>query len=114
MSKKITLKKLAQLVEGTKMANLAARSTPVAKRIAIHEKHPRDETSDIMPTKKGKVTSNIKHKGTMLPSEDKKKATSKYKTTSSKATRKGEKVVMAPGRILWPIPVPFQGSMPLF
>ena len=49
MSKKISLKKLAQLVEKSKVA------TPSTKGVVIWEKRSRDEVPDISPNKKGKI-----------------------------------------------------------
>ncbi|GFY84195.1 hypothetical protein Acr_03g0009690 [Actinidia rufa] len=63
MSKKISLKKLAQIAGGSKGASPAVRSSSAAKGITIGEKRPRVEVPDIMPTKKGKLASDGKGKG---------------------------------------------------
>ncbi|GFY95447.1 hypothetical protein Acr_10g0008320 [Actinidia rufa] len=78
MSKKISLKKLALMAGGSKGAS------PAIKGVIIGEKCPQDEMPNITPNKKGKMASDAKKKGTMSPLDDKKKATSKYRATSSK------------------------------
>ena len=86
MSKKIILKKIAQMVEGSKGASLVAKSTSTVKGITLGEKCPRDKMPDITPTKKGKSAFDTKNKGTISPSGAKKKAMWKFKTPPSKAT----------------------------
>ncbi|GFZ12704.1 hypothetical protein Acr_23g0010890 [Actinidia rufa] len=95
MSKKISLKKLAQLTEGYKGASPVVMSTSAAKWISISEKHTRGEVPDITPTKKGKLASDAKGKGTRSPPDVKKKATWRFKTSLSKATTKSAIVVAA-------------------
>ena len=70
MLKKISLKKLAQLARGSKGASLLVMSTSTA----IGEKRPQSEVPDIKPTKKGKLTSNAKGKGSTSPTKRKKKS----------------------------------------
>ena len=74
MSKKISLKKLAQKVEESKGASLATKSTSAAKGITMGEKCQRDETPDVKPSKKEKSASDAKGKGTTSPPEAQKKA----------------------------------------
>ncbi|GFS36232.1 hypothetical protein Acr_00g0044830 [Actinidia rufa] len=79
MSRKIDLKKLAQMVKGT---------TSAAKGMVIGEKHSRDETLDMSPSKKGKQATDAKKKGLMLPPEKKKKGPAAKAPSRSKATSK--------------------------
>ena len=51
MSKKVILKKLAQMA---KWGGKSKGATPVTKGVIIGEKCQRDETLDILPTNKGK------------------------------------------------------------
>ena len=74
MSKKIDMKKLAQMAKGRGEPKSA--TTEGAKGIVIGEKHPRDEMTDILSSKKGKQTADTKKKGSMLPFDDKKKGPS--------------------------------------
>ena len=64
------MKNLAQMAKGKgepKSATLAMNG------MVIGEKHPRDEPSDVLPSKKGKQAVDSKKKGSMLPLKDKKK-----------------------------------------
>ena len=47
------MKKLAQKMEESKGASLAAKSTMSAKGVVIREKHPRDEVPNIWPSEAG-------------------------------------------------------------
>ena len=60
MSRKISLKKLAHMVEGSNDVSPAVRSTSAKKGVIISDKRPWEEIPEIMPTKKGKATSNAK------------------------------------------------------
>ncbi|GFZ10862.1 peptidoglycan-binding LysM domain-containing protein [Actinidia rufa] len=107
MLKKISRKKLAQMVEGSKGASSAVKSTPVAKWVVIG---PRDEVPNISPSKKGKSASDAKKKCPIsLPEEKKKgssvKALAKAKLSSNKAASKaavGEGTSANPGAVLGP------------
>ncbi|GFS36286.1 hypothetical protein Acr_00g0045130 [Actinidia rufa] len=61
------------------------RSTSAAKGINISEKCPWGKAPNITITKKDKLTSNARGKGTTSPSKEKKKSPAKAKTSSSKA-----------------------------
>ncbi|XP_057482144.1 uncharacterized protein LOC130769038 isoform X2 [Actinidia eriantha] len=103
MSKKISWKKLAQMVEGSKGASSAVKSTPVAKWVVIG---PRDEVPNISPSNKGKSTSDAKKKGPISPLEEKRKGSSvkalaKAKALSNKAAA-GEGTSANPGAVLGP------------
>ncbi|GFZ06617.1 hypothetical protein Acr_18g0007870 [Actinidia rufa] len=76
MSKKINLKKLAQMAKASKCASPATRSVLIVK---------------------GKIASDAKKKGTLLPLEDKKKATSSK--AESMAVSKGETPIVAPWEV---------------
>lgn len=71
MSKKLILKKLGQMVEGSKGASSLAKSTSTAKGVVIREKCPRGEVPDTSPSETGS-----KGKEAMPPFEAKKKAKS--------------------------------------
>ncbi|GFZ14455.1 hypothetical protein Acr_24g0006450 [Actinidia rufa] len=95
MSKKINLKKISRLVEGSKSAN------PMAKGVVISKKCPQNETPNILSSKKGKQASDAKKKGFMPLLEDKKKGSSskalaKSMATSSAAASKGVVPAIAP------------------
>ena len=66
MSKKISLKKLAHMVEESQGAITAT------KGITIGKKRPRGKMLDITPTKKGKMASDTKKNGPISPPVDKK------------------------------------------
>ena len=68
MSKKISLKKLAQLSKKSKVTTLPT------KGMLIREKRPQDEVFDTLPNKKNKIA-NSKGKETLPPKDTKKKAT---------------------------------------
>ena len=72
MSKKIDIKKLTQMANGT---------SSTAKGVVIGEKCPRYEVPDISLMKKGKKLVDIKKRRAMPPPEEKKKAQSKSKST---------------------------------
>ena len=52
-SKRISLKKLAQKVEESKVASSATKSTLAVKGFVIGEKRPRDEVPNILPSEAG-------------------------------------------------------------
>ena len=80
MSKKMDLKKLAQLAKA-KCMTLTGK-----KGIHIGEKWAREEMPDISPVKKGKHVVDAKKKGSMLPPDDKKKGPAAKAPAKSKAT----------------------------
>ena len=84
MLKRINLKKLDQIAEGSKGASSAATSTSIVKGISIGKKCPQGETPDIAPATKGKLASNVKDKETMSPSMTKKKAIWRFRTPPNK------------------------------
>ncbi|GFS32985.1 hypothetical protein Acr_00g0025730 [Actinidia rufa] len=90
MSKRLSLKKLAQRVEGSKDLSSVAKSTSAAKGVIIQEKCPRYEVPDISPSKTGS-----KGKESMPPSKAKKKS----KPTATPSTDTSDKVTrpVAPG-----------------
>ncbi|GFY92755.1 hypothetical protein Acr_08g0011510 [Actinidia rufa] len=92
MSKRIDMQKLAQIAKrgGSK------HSTPVGEGMVISEKRPRDEISDILPTKKVKSIADSIGKGTMSPLE----AKNKFKETRSKMESKGARPTVL-GDVLW-------------
>ncbi|GFS29581.1 hypothetical protein Acr_00g0007300 [Actinidia rufa] len=97
MSKRLSLKKLAQRVEESRGKSLAAKSTSVAKRVVIGEKCPK-EASTTSPNKKGKSTPVAKDKGTMSPLVTQKKVTWKFVEPPSKeASKAANKVVVGEG-----------------
>ncbi|GFY97727.1 hypothetical protein Acr_12g0002680 [Actinidia rufa] len=108
MSKKISLKKLVHLARVSKSASPAVKLTSAVKGVIIGEICPKDEVPDILPSKKGKLASNAKKKGHILPLEEKKKGSSvkvptKAKASSSKAAIKvaiGESTSVNPSAIL--------------
>ena len=90
------MKKLAQMAkrDGSKGA------TSAVKGITISKKRQRDETPDILSTKKDKNAIDVKEKGTMPPLKDKKKGPktpARSKATSSKMASKGVTLVVALG-----------------
>ncbi|GFS44210.1 hypothetical protein Acr_00g0089120 [Actinidia rufa] len=87
MSRRISLKKLTQKVGESKGDSSAVKSTPTAEGVVIGEKCPR-EVSDTSPSKKGKLASISKDKGTASPSTNQKKATWKFIEPSSKEANK--------------------------
>ncbi|GFZ18506.1 hypothetical protein Acr_27g0002450 [Actinidia rufa] len=94
MSKKISLKKFAQIAEDSKSV------TPAENGIVIDEKCPWNEMLYISPSKKGKHAADAKKKGPMSPLEDKKKGSSvkapaKSKVTSSRAASRRVTPVLA-------------------
>ncbi|GFZ02403.1 hypothetical protein Acr_15g0010110 [Actinidia rufa] len=92
MLRRIDAGKLAQMAKGSKASTLKSSkaaipkiskvATSVAKGMVIREKQPRNEVSDISPSKKSKTIDDSKGKETMLPPDAKKKATKPIKTTS--------------------------------
>ncbi|GFY91569.1 hypothetical protein Acr_07g0017650 [Actinidia rufa] len=93
MSMRLNLKKLAKRMEGSKDASSAVRSSLAAKGITIGEKCPRDEMLGVVPSKKGKSTSDAKGKGTTSPPEAKKKAMWKFITPPNKEDDKAVSIV---------------------
>ena len=88
MSRRISLKKLAQKVEESKGESSVTKSKLVAKGVVIGEKRPRDGVSPIL-------LSEVRSKGKeALPPPTAKKAKS---VTSSTPTTKGTRPTMAPG-----------------
>ena len=69
MLKKINMKKLAQMVEGSQWA------ISTMKGITIGDKCPLGEMPNITPTKKGKMASDTKKKGLISLPKDKKRET---------------------------------------
>ncbi|GFY87075.1 hypothetical protein Acr_05g0007140 [Actinidia rufa] len=87
MSKRISLKKVAQKVEESKGVGLAKKSTPTTKGVVIDEKRSRDEASNISLSE-----AKSKGKEALLPPVAKK---AKSATSSAPAT-KGVKQALAP------------------
>ena len=71
MSKKIDMKKLAQMAK--RRVEPKGTTSTGAKGIVIGEKRPQDEMPDISPSKNGKQVADTKKKWSMLPPNDKKK-----------------------------------------
>ena len=93
MLKKISLKKLVQIAEGSKGISLTMRSTSIVKGIKIVKTCLRDEVPDITPTQKGKLAATP-------PKEVKRKATWNFKKTTTAALREGTSA--NPGILLGP------------
>ena len=85
MSKKISLKKLAQLSKKSKVATLPT------KGLVIWEKRPREEVPNTLPNKKDKIV-DLKGKETIPLKEVKKKATWRFKETPAAVPREGTSI----------------------
>ena len=97
MSKKISLKKLGQLDEKSKV------TTKPTKGVVIREKRPREEVLDTSSNKRGNITDNSKGKEAMPLPKAKKKKSSKLASRETRPAAPGEGTLTKPSNTFGPM-----------